>query len=150
MSLLKKVFGIEIYQIPSGTIMLFGNASAPTGWTKKTDWQDNAMLCYASGAPSSGGAVDPQATHTHTGPSHNHKFYDNHENNQHDESYNTGGDAQTVPAGDQKVGAYAHIVRSVDTTDYPLNDCFTNLAGTGATGANSAPLFQEVIAATKD
>ena len=58
---------------PAGTVMLFGQNSAPTGWTRKADWQDNAMFCYAaSGDISSGGSVNPQSTHTHTGPSHTH------------------------------------------------------------------------------
>lgn len=46
----------------AGTIMLFGQSAAPTGWTRKSDWQNNAMLCYAaSGAIASGGADNPQS-----------------------------------------------------------------------------------------
>lgn len=113
---------------PSGTIMLFGQASAPTGWTKKTDWQDNAMFCYASGTPGSGGAVNPQSTHTHTGPSHTH---------------NTPILAHTRPAGTHLGGA-----SFAETNDHPATA--TSADGTGATGANTAPHYQEVIAATKD
>jgi hypothetical protein len=69
--------------IESNTVMLFGQASAPTGWTKKTDWTDNSMLIYTSGAPAAGGSDSPKswataiaivaaADHTHTGPSHTH------------------------------------------------------------------------------
>jgi len=62
-----------VQAFPTGTIMLFGQNSAPTGWTRKADWQDNAMLCYAaSGDIAGSGAVDPQSAHTHTGPSHTH------------------------------------------------------------------------------
>jgi len=69
-----KTFGYQgELNAPSGTIMVFGQNSAPTGWTRKADWQDNAMLCYAaSGNIGSGGAVNPQSAHTHTGPSHTH------------------------------------------------------------------------------
>lgn len=69
--------------IPSGTVMLFGQAAAPTGWTKKTDWTDGSMLVYTTGSPGAGGTDDPvnwltaiqiaaEAAHTHTGPSHTH------------------------------------------------------------------------------
>ena len=41
---------------PSGTIMLFVQTSAPTGWTKSTT-HDNKALRIVSGAASSGGSV---------------------------------------------------------------------------------------------
>uniref|UniRef100_A0A6H1ZY68 Tail protein n=1 Tax=viral metagenome TaxID=1070528 RepID=A0A6H1ZY68_9ZZZZ len=48
---------------PSGTdIIGFCQSAAPTLWTRKTDRQDNAMICLAaSGNPGSGGSVTPQA-----------------------------------------------------------------------------------------
>jgi hypothetical protein len=42
--------------IPSGTVMLFAQTSAPTGWTKSTT-HDNKALRVVSGAASSGGSV---------------------------------------------------------------------------------------------
>jgi hypothetical protein len=42
--------------IPAGTVMLFGQTSAPTGFTKLTD-QDNASLRVVSGTASTGGSV---------------------------------------------------------------------------------------------
>jgi hypothetical protein len=44
---------------PTGgvTYMLFAQAAAPTGWTKKTT-HDNKMLRVVSGTPSSGGSVN--------------------------------------------------------------------------------------------
>ena len=42
--------------IPSGTVMLFGQTAAPTGFTKLTD-QDNAALRVVSGSASTGGSV---------------------------------------------------------------------------------------------
>lgn len=57
----------------AGVIMVFGNSAAPVGWTRKTDWQDNAMFCFSSiGSPTSGGSANPQNSHRHTGPSHTH------------------------------------------------------------------------------
>jgi hypothetical protein len=43
-------------QIPSGTVMLFVQTAAPTGWTKSTT-HDNKALRIVSGAASSGGSV---------------------------------------------------------------------------------------------
>ena len=41
---------------PSGTVMLFQQTSAPTGWTKQTT-HDNKSLRVVSGSTSSGGSV---------------------------------------------------------------------------------------------
>jgi hypothetical protein len=43
--------------IPAGTVMLFGQTAAPTGFTKLTD-QDNASLRVVSGTASTGGSVN--------------------------------------------------------------------------------------------
>jgi hypothetical protein len=43
--------------IPAGTVMIFGQTAAPTGFTKLTD-QDNAGLRVVSGTASTGGSVD--------------------------------------------------------------------------------------------
>jgi hypothetical protein len=43
--------------IPSGTVMIFGQTSAPTGFTKLID-QDNAALRVVSGTASTGGSVN--------------------------------------------------------------------------------------------
>jgi hypothetical protein len=43
--------------IPAGTVMIFGQTAAPTGFTKLTN-QDNAALRVVSGTASTGGSVD--------------------------------------------------------------------------------------------
>jgi hypothetical protein len=43
--------------IPAGTVMIFGQTSAPTGFTKLTD-QDNAGLRVVSGSAGTGGSVN--------------------------------------------------------------------------------------------
>lgn len=48
--------GVPSGNIPVGTIMLFNQTSAPTGWTKLTD-QDNKGLRVVSGAVGTGGSV---------------------------------------------------------------------------------------------
>jgi hypothetical protein len=42
----------------SGTVMLFGQTSAPTGWTKDTTNYNNSGLRIVTGAASTGGSVD--------------------------------------------------------------------------------------------
>jgi hypothetical protein len=44
--------------IPSGTVMLFAQTSAPTGWTKNTSTGDNHAIRVVTGTASSGGSVD--------------------------------------------------------------------------------------------
>lgn len=65
--------------IPTGTVMVFGQSSAPAGWTKKTDWQDNSMMVITNGAISGGGThdstnivSDTESSHTHTLAAHTH------------------------------------------------------------------------------
>jgi len=68
-----ELMGSGVSEFAPGTVMLFGNSTAPVGWTRKTDWQESAMFCYrATGTPNNGGGVNPQSTHNHTGPSHTH------------------------------------------------------------------------------
>jgi len=124
----------------SGTVMLFGQNAAPTGWTRKADWQDNAMLCYAaSGNIGSGGVVNPQSTHTHTGPNHTHSIpHDGWAPNSH-----------VSPGSGDHIGINASEL--VDAYEREANgDNTSGEEGTGATGANTAPHYQEVIAAIKD
>jgi hypothetical protein len=43
---------------PAGTVMLFGQTAAPTGWTKDTSNFNNSGLRIVTGTASSGGSVD--------------------------------------------------------------------------------------------
>jgi hypothetical protein len=42
----------------SGTVMLFGQTAAPTGWTKDTSNNNNSALRVVTGTASTGGSVD--------------------------------------------------------------------------------------------
>lgn len=128
--------------IEAGTIMLFGQTAAPTGWTKKTNWQDNAMLCYATGTPGSGGSVNPQSTHLHSTSAHTLTTTE-------------------MPAHTHGITGYNG---TLDLGAYVARACYENSGATqgtasagsggahnhGNTGASTAPYYQEVIAATKD
>jgi hypothetical protein len=47
----------KVDAFPSGTVMLFAQTAAPTGWTKSTTHNDKALR-VVSGSASSGGSVD--------------------------------------------------------------------------------------------
>lgn len=166
------ILSTKLAAFASGTVMLFGQNSAPTGWTRKADWQDNAMLCYAaSGNIAGGGAVNPQSAHTHTGPSHTHTGpAHTHTTSDHTlltseipahthdvTFYGSGGGANNIAATSNDAsadttatsstgggGAHNHGATASSGTDA------TGASGTGATGNNSTPYYQELIAATKD
>jgi hypothetical protein len=48
----------DVSSFPSGTVMLFGQTSAPTGWTKDTTNYNNSALRIVTGSASTGGTVD--------------------------------------------------------------------------------------------
>ena len=145
--------------IPAATVMLFGQNSAPTGWTRKADWQDGAMLCYAaSGDPAAAGDTDPRATHTHgTGdysiteaelPAHYHLVassggYTGGIGNSNRIAYlvNYGASYQNYTLGGTT--AAANVGRSSSVGSGTAHNH-------GDTDASGAPYYQEVIAATKD
>jgi hypothetical protein len=45
-------------QMPSGTVMIFKQTAAPTGWTKDATNYNNSMLRVVTGTASTGGTVD--------------------------------------------------------------------------------------------
>lgn len=62
--------------VDAGTVMLFYQAAAPTGWTKSTAHNDKALRVVSGTGGGSGGthalSSPPSISHTHTGPSHTH------------------------------------------------------------------------------
>ncbi|MDP6583125.1 MAG: hypothetical protein QF535_00610 [Anaerolineales bacterium] len=66
--------------IPNGTVMLFFQASAPTGWTQVTTQNDKALRVVSGTGGGTGGdwamtsgeTSSSNGAHTHTGPSHTH------------------------------------------------------------------------------
>lgn len=65
-----------VRDIPSGTSMVFNQAAAPVGWTKKSDWADNATILvgnsYGSGGSDSPASwataisINDHVDHSHT------------------------------------------------------------------------------------
>ncbi len=149
----------------SATCQPFYQNSAPTGWTRKTDLTDTSMFCYAaSGNVAAGGSVNPQATHTHTGPSHTHT------GPSHSHAGGTlqvvvnipqGGWSTSSGQGAYRASAsipdYYGIIAARDlTSGYASGNTgaggtgATGAGGTGNTGANTAPYYIEMILATVD
>lgn len=77
-------------EFPSGTVMLFNQTSAPTGWTKDTTNDNNSAIRLVTGSVGTGGTVDfstafaaqtPSGTiggttlTTNQIPSHSHKMF---------------------------------------------------------------------------
>jgi hypothetical protein len=61
---------------PAGTVMVFYQASAPTGWTQSTAHNNKALRVVSGTGGGTGGthglSSPPSTSHTHTGPSHTH------------------------------------------------------------------------------
>ena len=156
---LKQALDYFYTQLPAGTTMIFGQNLAPTGWTRKTDWANNAMLCFAAtGNIASGGSANPQSGHTHTGPSHYHAGGTHTLTTDEIPSHRHSEEGHGLLVGSSYLASAIFTDAAASGTDYTgytgggsaHNHGNTSPAGTGATGAIAAPVYQEVIAATKD
>ena len=147
---LKQAMDALYTRLESGTIMLFGQNSAPIGWTRKTNWVNNSMLCVAStGDIASGGSANPQSGHTH-GPG-SYQFT----------VMQTLSSAGNYLFGFSQAGTQDPIATKatiqqgtgslVDTLGWlGDNALYYTKDGTGVSSGNTTPAYQEVIAATKD
>lgn len=67
-----------VQPFPSGTVMVFYQASAPTGWTKSTTHNDKALRVVSGSGAGSGGthglSSPPSTAHTHTQSAHTHSI----------------------------------------------------------------------------
>lgn len=155
--------------IPAGTVMLFAQTAAPTGFTKNTSTGNNTALRLVTGTASTGGSVafttafasqTPSGTVSVSGsagnttlttpqiPSHNHIQR---------ESQAAGGDTPTAkPAFAQPFTRNAPLVNSPLSTaftggggshDHPLTISSSTFSGNAI---NLAVSYVDVIRATKD
>lgn len=143
---------------PSGTVMLFVQSAAPTGWTKSTAHNDKALR-VVSGSVSSGGSVAfstafaSQAVSGSVGsttlsieqmPSHNHPFADSY--------YQPG---QGVPTHAGYIGLYNYSYVSDGATTGPGNVAPQGGGGSHThsftgTAINMAVQYVDVIICTKN
>lgn len=121
----------------AGTIKVFGQSSAPTGWTKKTDWTNNSMLVYTTGSISSGGSDDPTSIWTTAIGIQNESSHTHSQNHTH-----------TLPSGTNLGGSGSYST----TTENPsvANTGSGSAHNHGVTQDSFASLYQTMIAATKD
>ena len=160
---------------PSGTIMLFVQSAAPTGWTKSTT-HDNKALRVVSGAASSGGSVTfttafaSQAVSGTVGattlttsqiPAHGHTFSGSTGTMSADHSHAMSGTYQVY--GSPNISAVLTAISSQNTGGASANHTHafsgtTANAGSGGshdhtftgTAINLAVQYVDVIIATKD
>ena len=130
-------------EIPQSTIMVFGQATSPVGWTKITTWQDTAMLTVNMDADgtslASGGTYSPELSHDHS---------------------ITGGGGSTGSAGDHSHGASTGTVHSyTGGTSYSVKSFVTGVSGIGghthstsSGGVSDGPIpwYNEIIVASRD
>lgn len=139
--------------IPSGTSMLFNQASAPTGWTKKTNWANDASLVVGN-TYASGGTDSPTSWETDVSvdnhDSHNHQWYE-YRSSLQDQSYTSGGIAQTITTEvNDDNGVRCDSVNSSETIGIDLYTDNSSLSAHSVNQDTYEPLYVTVIAATKD
>jgi hypothetical protein len=148
----------------SGTIMPFGNSTAPDGWTKQTTHNDKALR-VVSGTPSSGGSVSFSsafASITPTGTVAGHALTAA-ENGTHSHGYTDPGHAhsyyQTVHSGQQLTSStslsYSDTTSSTSTNTIGITiqnsgsgDAHTH--GWTGNAINLAVAYVDLILASKD
>ena len=83
--------------VPSGTVMVFYQSAAPTGWTKSTSNNNKALRVVSGSGGGTGGthglSSPPSTAHTHTGPSHTHS---------------TPSHTHSTPSHTHSIGAHSH------------------------------------------
>lgn len=134
--------------VPAGAIMLFGAATAPTGWTKKTNWTDKSAIVYTTGTPSAAGTQDPcdfsgiaaaEAAHTHTGGAHAHGL-NSHTHTGPSHTHTGPSHSHTVSIGYGENWRHPDPGQAGDSgSSAPVDhnhSAVVNSGGTGATGAS--------------
>jgi hypothetical protein len=153
----------SVAAFPSGTICVFGNTSAPTGWTKKTDWEDKAALTINSDADGtaldSGGDMPLQNGHAHqegtlANSAHNHKWYDFIALDHRARSYSSDGSSNVITHNTAVGGGGVEMTNNSWEINEDLWTANATPSISGETGSNNANsdqfYYQEVILATKD
>lgn len=129
---------------PSGTKIVFYQASAPAGWTKDATHNDKALRVVSGSGGGSGGSdsISSPPTHTHTGTSHTHglPIGGNGSKWAFDLNQSSGTFTSTDSVGAAGGGAGGETKLLSDS------------GGGGSTGATQgfAPKYIDVIVCTKD
>ena len=131
--------------VEPGSVMMFGQNTPPTGWTRKSDWQHNAMLCYAAtGNIGSGGTTNPQQPHKH-GTQGYQLTIDQMPRHRLGITTYSAGAAQSC--GSYVTSGLENSACGTKYTDYVGND---QPHDHGETENSAEPFYQEVIGAVRD
>ena len=143
----------------SGRRMWLYEDAAPTGWTHMASVADRVIAVKGGsnafnvvGGNQAGTWTQPN--HTHSGPSHNHKWYDNQGYHNNDYSFDTNGNSISLPIASAYSG-YRHMKIRIDDENYRIgSDLYTNNAsgttGNGATASTWRPYGAVGIIVEKD
>ena len=143
----------------SGRRMWLYEDAAPTGWTHMASIADRVIAIKGGsnafnvvGGNQAGTWTQPN--HTHSGPSHNHKWYDNQGYHNNDYSFDTNGNSISLPIASAYSG-YRHMKIRIDDENYRIgSDLYTNNAsgttGNGATANTWRPYGAVGIIVEKD
>lgn len=153
--------------IPSGSIMLFYQAAAPIGWTKKSDWAANASLIVGN-TYGSGGSDSPTSWTTNLSSAshaitlaemypHTHAKGTLANNTTGSHTHATGatisgGGGAAFGGGGQ---GYSYVTGAAGNHTHTISGS-TASAGSGSAHSHTltqdtyTPIYQTVIAATKD
>jgi|SRR3989344_444159 len=134
---------------PSGTSIVFFQASCPSGWTQNTSYNDRVMMITSgagggqggswaiSGLSSANGGVD----HTHGTPNHSHNLAEIAETQYFQDGIVTFGAAVYRDGNDLKLVSTS---MGNPATIYRLK-VYTNTSGSGTTGGASATQHTHTI-----
>ena len=116
---------------PSGTVMVFYQASAPTSWTQVTT-QNNKALRVVSGTGGGTGGTHaltspPSTSHTHTGPSHTHSTPS------HSHSHSLSAGAHTLSTS--QMPSHSHTVQRMTQSNYGGTTSLVTSGYASSTGA---------------
>ena len=128
-----------VQPFPSGTVMVFHQTAAPTGWTKSTTHNDKALRVVSGNGGGNGGTHDltspPSLAHTHTGAAHVHTIGAHSHGNNLSAAAHTLSTAQMpshnhsiTTSANQSGGSNNHPAQS---TNNPLASFNTNSTGGG-------------------
>jgi len=151
--------GAIVTPFASGTVVVFGQTSAPTGWTKGTTHNDKALR-VVTGTVGSGGATAfttvfgsgktsgshalteaELAAHTHTGPSHTHTGNTGTESATHTHAGTlTSGAGGATNASSPTINTTADTAGPASGTQSAnhTHAFTTDAAGTGASGSTGS------------
>lgn len=131
--------------IPSGTIMVFYQAAAPSGWTQVVTQNDKALRVVSAAGGGSGGAAAISTGHSHTVNSHTHDL-GNHThttpNHTHTLAVSSaiGNGITTIPVATTDASPAGDLLAQTTTAGTAMHriTATTSSGGSGTSGAPSS------------